>query len=77
MVNRADVRHLLPEVAAPTLVLHRADNLGCSVQHGRYPAEHITGAQYVELPGQDDPWWVGDVDALLDQVEQFISSPHR
>ncbi len=74
MINHADVRPLLAGVTAPTLVVHRADNVAAPAGHGRYLAQHIPGAAYVELPGADDPWWVGDVDALLDCVEPFVSA---
>jgi class 3 adenylate cyclase len=50
---RMDARHVLAEVRCPTLVLHRADYAAAGPEHGRYLAEHIPGAQYVELPGAD------------------------
>jgi DNA-binding SARP family transcriptional activator/pimeloyl-ACP methyl ester carboxylesterase len=74
MINHADVRSLLARVTAPTLVVHRADNAAAPPGHGRYLAERIPAATYVELSGADDPWWVGDVDGLLDYVERFITA---
>jgi pimeloyl-ACP methyl ester carboxylesterase len=74
MINHADVRPLLARVTAPTLVVHRADNAAAPPGHGRYLAERIPAATYVELSGADDPWWVGDVDGLLDYVERFITA---
>jgi class 3 adenylate cyclase len=71
---RADVRPLLPLVRAPTLILHRRDNEVTRVGHGRYLAEHIPGARYVELPGADDLYWVGDTDGMLDEVEDFLTT---
>jgi len=71
---QSDVRALLPLVAVPTLVLHRRDNAAVRVGHGRYLAEHIPGAKYVELPGGDDLYWVGsDTDEMLDEIEEFIT----
>ena len=74
---RADVRPLLPLVRAPTLILHRRDNAVTRVGHGRYLAEHIPGAKYVELPGADDLYWVGDTGAMLDEIEEFLTAIRR
>jgi pimeloyl-ACP methyl ester carboxylesterase len=68
-----DVRALLPGLAMPTLVLHRVGNRFIEVGAGQYLAEHIPGARYVELPGQDDLFFVGETDALLDEVEEFLT----
>jgi len=70
---RADVRPVLPLVQVPTLILHRRDDKMCRVAHGRYLAEHIPGAKYVELPGDDNLYWVGDTDAMLDEIEEFVT----
>jgi class 3 adenylate cyclase len=43
------------------------------VGHGRYLAEHIPGAKYVELPGTDTFYWVGDTEAMLDEIEEFLT----
>ena len=59
-----DMRALLPTLPMPTLVLHREGNHFIRVEAGRYLAEHIPGATYVELPGADHPIFVGDVDVL-------------
>ena len=72
-VLQLDVRSVLPSVAAPTLVLHRARNPHYRPPVGRYVAEHIPGARYVELPGSD--WYPPFLDAepLLDEVEEFLT----
>jgi class 3 adenylate cyclase len=69
----ADVRDKLANITAPTLVLHRKDSSFVPVEHGRYLAEHIAGARFVELPGADTLYWVGDSAAILDEVEEFIT----
>ena len=69
----ADVRSLLPSVAAPTLVLHRRDEPLFRIGHGRFLAEHIPDARFVELPGNDSLYWVGDIDLLLEEVEEFAT----
>jgi class 3 adenylate cyclase len=61
----------------PTLVIHRRDDRNYRVGHGRYLAEHIPGARYVELPGEDCLFWVGDVDAILDEIEEFLVGTRR
>ena len=69
----ADVRPLLPSVLAPTLILHRRDEPAFRVGHGRYLADHIPGAKFVELQGEDSLYWVGDTSLLLDEVEEFVT----
>ena len=76
MNNEIDVRPALPAIRAPTLVLHRVDDPLIGVAHGRYLAEHIPGANYVELPGDDHLFFAGDVDHLVDEIEQFLTG-HR
>jgi class 3 adenylate cyclase len=72
MVQETDVRHVLPAIRVPTLVLHRVDDRIVPVQHGRYLGEHIPGATYVELRGDDHLWWT-EGDDILDEVEAFIT----
>jgi class 3 adenylate cyclase/pimeloyl-ACP methyl ester carboxylesterase len=68
-----DVRHVLPSIRVPTLVIHRQRNVFLPVQFGRYLAENIPGARYVELPGDDHFPFLGDVDALLATIEEFLT----
>lgn len=72
-----DVRHILPTIRTPTLVLHRVGDQDVSIDVGRYIAARIPGASMVELPGIDHLPFVGDQDALLDEVESFLSHGHR
>jgi class 3 adenylate cyclase len=69
----ADMRAVLPLINTPTLVLHRVDNSMLSIGHGRYLAEHITGAELVELPGRDQLCFAGETDALLGEIEEFLT----
>ncbi len=73
MLFQLDIRDVLPMITAPTLVVHRRDNRIVPVQHGRYVAERIAGARFVEVPGADYAMAVGDLDALLDPVEEFLT----
>ena len=73
MNHEIDVRHVLPTIGVPTLVLHRTGDRPLNVQHGRYLAQHIRGAKYVELPGDDHNPWAGDTDALCDEIQVFLT----
>jgi class 3 adenylate cyclase len=83
MVLDTDVRAVLPAIRVPTLVLHRADDAYVRADHGRYLADHIPGARYVELPGADHTPEFGDADAVVAQMQSFltgdwpITSPER
>jgi pimeloyl-ACP methyl ester carboxylesterase/DNA-binding CsgD family transcriptional regulator len=68
-----DLRGLLPEVGVPTLVLHRTGDNWIEVGHGRYLAQHIPGAKYVELPGTDHRLWLGEVEPILTEIEIFLT----
>ena len=73
-----DVRHLLPAIRVPTLVLHRAGDELVPVRAGRYLAERIPGAKYAEIPGADH--FVTDQetqDVIADQIEEFITGERR
>jgi class 3 adenylate cyclase len=72
-----DVRQVLPSIRVPTLVIHRSGDLCLKVEEGRYVADRIPGAKYVELPGEDHLPFVGDQEAILDQVEEFLTGVVR
>jgi class 3 adenylate cyclase len=72
-ISRADVRGVLATVQTPTLVLHRRGDRLVSLALGQELAESIAGARFVELPGDEALYLVGDVDSLLDQVEEFLT----
>jgi pimeloyl-ACP methyl ester carboxylesterase/DNA-binding winged helix-turn-helix (wHTH) protein/class 3 adenylate cyclase len=67
-----DVRHILPTIRVPTLVLHRTGDRCLLVHEGRYVASLIPDAKFVELPGDDHLPFVGDQDALLNEIEAFL-----
>lgn len=72
VVDSADVRYHLASVRAPTLIIQRPDAPATDPAHGRYLAARIPDAQYIEVPGRDDLWWVGDTDRMLDSIETFV-----
>jgi class 3 adenylate cyclase len=71
-----DIRHILPAVQAPSLILHRVGDKTIPVEAGRYLAQHIRGAKYVELPGEDHLLQAFDqdtLDLLIDEIEEFVT----
>jgi pimeloyl-ACP methyl ester carboxylesterase len=73
MNGQIDLRPVLPAIHVPTLVLHRSGDRDSSIDEGRYLAARIPGAKFVELPGDDHLPWVGDQDAVLGEVEEFLT----
>jgi class 3 adenylate cyclase/alpha-beta hydrolase superfamily lysophospholipase len=73
MSRAVDVRSLLPRVAVPTLVMHRTGDRVVEVESGRYLAERIPGARWVELAGEDFILWAGDMDTIADEMEEFLT----
>jgi pimeloyl-ACP methyl ester carboxylesterase len=75
-----DVRHILPTIQAPTLVLHRVGDKTVPVACGRYLAQHIPGAKYVELPGDDHLLQAFDqdvMDLLIGEIEEFVTGTRQ
>lgn len=68
-----DIRHVLPAIRVPTLVLHRTGDLDAKVDEGRYIARRISGAKFVELPGTDHLPYVGDADSIVEEVQEFLT----
>jgi hypothetical protein len=68
-----DIRPLLSSISVPTLLLHREGNRFIQLGAGRYLAEHIPNAKFVVLPGDDHLFFVGDTDALVDEMEEFLT----
>ncbi len=73
VLARTDVRHVLPLIRVPTLVLHRRDDPLVIVDNGRYLAEKIPGARYVELEGDNHIPFLGDWQTIVDEVEEFLT----
>ena len=68
-----DIRHVLPAIRVPTLILHRAGDRLIDVGCSRYMAERIPDAKYVELEGIDHLPWFGDADAMLAEIQEFLT----
>jgi len=67
-----DVRHVLPAIRVPTLVLHTTDDPWIEVGQGRHVAEHVPGATYVELPGDFHVPSEAQAGPLMDEIERFV-----
>ncbi len=68
-----DVRDTLPRIRVPTLVMHRTGDTAWDPRHSRYLAEHIPGARHVELDGVDSLPFVGDSNAVVEEIEEFLT----
>ena len=73
MNNEIDVTGVLSSIRVPTLLLHRADDRDALVAEGRWIASRIPNATFVELPGADHLFWVGDTDSVLSEIEAFLT----
>ena len=77
MNGEVDVRAVLPSIQAPTLVLHRAGDKFIDIRHSRYLADHIPGARYVELPGNEALGFGTRTVSELDEIEEFLTGARR
>jgi pimeloyl-ACP methyl ester carboxylesterase len=74
---RTDVRELLPQVQAPTLVLHRRDDKNVRFEHGQELAAGIAGARLVPLEGEAHIWYAGDMESVLAPILEFLGDRRR
>jgi class 3 adenylate cyclase len=72
-----DARRILPDVRVPTLILHRRNFRFFPIELGRYLAEHIPGSKLVELEGEDGFIYLGDMNGLVDEIEEFVTGERR
>jgi class 3 adenylate cyclase len=68
-----DVRAILPTIHVPTLVIHRRGDRVVNWRAGKWMADQIPGARYVELEGIDHLPWIGDTDAVVGEIEEFVT----
>jgi class 3 adenylate cyclase len=73
MLYESDVRHVLPAIRVPTLVVSHTASARIPPQCSRYLAEHIEGARAIELPGSQNLIWAGDQSAVIDLVQEFFT----
>lgn len=77
MLGRTDVRHVLPTIRVPTLILHRRDDVIVPFDNGRYLADKIPDAKLVELTGEDHFPFFGDWETIADEIEEFLTGHRR
>jgi class 3 adenylate cyclase len=76
-LTRIDVRDILSSIRVPTLLLHRSEDRAIPVEGSRLMADQIPNAKYVELEGEDHLWFLGDVDAIFDELQGFLTGARR
>jgi class 3 adenylate cyclase len=77
LIGQYDVRGVLPTISVPTLVMHRRDDSLIDPRHSEYLAEKIPGAKLVMLEGSDNLMVAGDSDAILDEIEEFLTGTRQ
>jgi pimeloyl-ACP methyl ester carboxylesterase len=73
LYNRIDVRSALGSVGAPTLVVHRREQLLLPFGHAQYLADHLPNGTLVSLPGSDTLPYSGDINELIEPIEEFLT----
>ncbi len=73
MNTQIDLTNVLPAIHVPTLVLHRRGDRDAKVEEGRWIADRVSNARFVELDGEDHLPWVGDSDSILDEIQGFLT----
>ena len=74
MNKQIDISEILPSITVPTLVVHRAEDTLIDIEAGRFLATRISGARYLELPGEDHLPWVGDnAGQIIEAVGEFLA----
>jgi pimeloyl-ACP methyl ester carboxylesterase len=73
MNSQIDTRRILPTIRVPTLVIQKTHDNDVTVEEGRWIADHIPTARFIEIPGQDHVLWAGNHDVLVDEIEQFLT----
>jgi class 3 adenylate cyclase len=73
---KIDVRDVLPTIRVPTVVIHRTGDR-VPIEAGRWMAGQIPGARFVELPGNDHTPWNGDMDSVVDEIEELVTGVRR
>jgi len=73
MNSEIDVRPILPSIRVPTLIMHRRGDARVNSQASHYLAQHIPGAKFVELPGDDHLLWSGHTSRVADEIEEFLT----
>jgi class 3 adenylate cyclase len=73
MNSEIDIRPILPTIRVPTFIIHRQGDVRVNVEAGRFMAQQIPNAKYLEVPGSDHTLWTGETQRILDEVEEFLT----
>jgi pimeloyl-ACP methyl ester carboxylesterase len=77
MQAEVDIRQVLAAIRPPTLVIQRRNDVYRDPGNSRYLAEHIPGARYLEVPGREHLIYLGDQDAIIEEIEEFLTGARR
>ncbi len=77
LLLHTDIRPVLASIQAPTLILHRRGDRHIITEHAKDVAERIPHSRLVELDGDDNVWFAGDADRVLDEIESFVTGSRR
>ncbi|PTB95878.1 adenylate/guanylate cyclase domain-containing protein [Marivirga lumbricoides] len=72
MNTEVDIIDILDSINVPTLLLQRTNDIDVKIEEGRFIAERIKGAKFVELGGNDHLFWAGNTEAVLEEMRAFI-----
>ena len=72
MNTLVDVIDILDTIEVPTLLLYRTDDIDVKIEEGHFIAERIKGSKFIEFPGNDHLFWAGDVQAVIDEIVDFV-----
>jgi pimeloyl-ACP methyl ester carboxylesterase len=73
MNSEVDITHVLDSIRVPTLLMYRTGDTDVNVEEGRYMAKRIQGAKFIELPGDDHLFWVGDKNQVIYEIAEFLT----
>jgi pimeloyl-ACP methyl ester carboxylesterase/AraC-like DNA-binding protein len=73
MNTEVDIVNVLGSIRVPTLMLQRTNDIDVKIEEGRFIAERIPGAKFVELDGSDHLFWVGNTEEVLEEMRGFIT----
>ncbi len=72
MNTQVDIINILGSIKVPTLIMQRTHDIDVKIEEGRFMAERIAGASFVELEGNDHLFWVGDTEEVLSHIRSFM-----
>ena len=73
MNGQIDIRHVIPAIRVPALIMHRAGDKTVRLEAGRFLADNIPGAKFIEYPGDDHLPWTSDFEQILGDIEEFVT----